>query len=396
MTLSIPSSSSLVYFEIAQSNRLQEQNPDLGHSNNLIDLVNKDEAKLNDMLPFNQDSVDPAKILAAVASHQSQIVLAMVSQYPEMAISMALASSLESYAKQLEYIEGWTNGGVDMFESCLLLMLQDLLDGGIQPEQLEDVFQIVLLDVMINHEKYGLTDWYEANSEDISHILESIGSGSHGLHEKDYDTPAKLAAITQDLYNGILDNGTYPDDSILGVAMAGLEAAGGANALSDQIEHHYYDDYGWWDSGSDNISPMLRLFVLSESLAQHPVMTQEEVELILTGSVDELNKYINDTFGTDPAVPLTALDFLVDSTSWQVQTGYSYDGGHTTQLDWKGDGINPDDLDDLHSNFPPRELTEDELAEVNRIGDQVKVIQQTLKYWLQICRDEQMAFARNT
>ncbi|MDN4708194.1 hypothetical protein QYZ43_21195 [Vibrio parahaemolyticus] len=29
------------------------------------------------------------------------------------------------------------------------------------------------------------------------------------------------------------------------------------------------------------------------------------------------------------------------------------------------------------------------------IGDQVKMLQQTLLYWLKICRDEQMAMAQN-
>ncbi|WP_341663645.1 hypothetical protein [Vibrio sp.] len=50
---------------------------------------------------------------------------------------------------------------------------------------------------------------------------------------------------------------------------------------------------------------------------------------------------------------------------------------------------------DATTNFPERELTDDDIEEINRIGDQVKMLQQTLKYWLSICRDEQMAIARN-
>ncbi|WP_194554311.1 hypothetical protein [Vibrio anguillarum] len=42
-----------------------------------------------------------------------------------------------------------------------------------------------------------------------------------------------------------------------------------------------------------------------------------------------------------------------------------------------------------------RPLTDEELKEVNRIGDQVRMLQETLKYWLQICRDELVAIARN-
>ncbi|TOM46265.1 hypothetical protein CGH79_14795, partial [Vibrio parahaemolyticus] len=52
-------------------------------------------------------------------------------------------------------------------------------------------------------------------------------------------------------------------------------------------------------------------------------------------------------------------------------------------------------LNRFFKDFPSRELTEDEIEEVNRIGDQVKMLQQTLLYWLKICRDEQMAMAQN-
>ncbi|MCG6364785.1 molecular chaperone, partial [Vibrio fluvialis] len=45
--------------------------------------------------------------------------------------------------------------------------------------------------------------------------------------------------------------------------------------------------------------------------------------------------------------------------------------------------------------FPPRVLTDDELKKINRIGDNVKMIMQTLKYWFQILRDERVAIARN-
>ena len=33
--------------------------------------------------------------------------------------------------------------------------------------------------------------------------------------------------------------------------------------------------------------------------------------------------------------------------------------------------------------------------EINRIGDQVKMLQETLKYWLSVIRDEQLSIARN-
>ncbi|AQS37663.1 MULTISPECIES: hypothetical protein [Shewanella] len=381
--------------EKGSSNQLEVGKAKFEESNKLIELATKEEVNLAQILPFTPNDTEPTQVLAAIATHQKQLVAAMVSQNSESAIALALAGSIEAYGKQLEVIQGWTNGGVAMFESALWLMLADLEEGGIQPEELEDVFQIALLEVMINPEKYGLTDWYEKNKEDISHILESTGSGSHGLHEANYDTPKELADVTRKLYEGILSNGNIPEGSLLDQAMDGLEAAGGANELCGQIENNYYQDYGWWDSGASDFSPMLRLFILSESLSQHSTMTQEEVELILNGSVADIDNYINKTFGPGSLGPLTTLSWFCDSTNWQLQEGYNYPGGHTSQVDWKGDGININDLVSLYTNFPQRALTDEELKEVNRIGDQVKMLQQTLKYWIQICRDEQMAIARN-
>lgn len=65
------------------------------------------------------------------------------------------------------------------------------------------------------------------------------------------------------------------------------------------------------------------------------------------------------------------------------------------QIDWMGNGITTNDLVQLYSNFPARELTKEELTKVNNIGDQVRMLQETLKYWLSIIRDEQLATARN-
>ncbi|EJU9794631.1 hypothetical protein AAHL06_004321 [Vibrio parahaemolyticus] len=50
---------------------------------------------------------------------------------------------------------------------------------------------------------------------------------------------------------------------------------------------------------------------------------------------------------------------------------------------------------DFFNNYPSRLLTDEEIKNINRIGDTVKMIQQTLKYWVQIMRDERMAVARN-
>ncbi|MYM58913.1 hypothetical protein GTG28_06725 [Vibrio sp. OCN044] len=356
-----------------------------------IEKAQRDLEKIDPSIALLDKQPVDSEVLAMVAAHQKQVVQSMVSSNPEDAIALALASSIEAYSQQLEIIYGWTNGGVEMFESALWLMLEGIEEGGVQPEELEDLFQIALLEIMIHPEKYGLENWYAANKEDISHILESTGSGSHGLHESDYDTPEELAEVTKSLYEGIMNNATIPEGSLLDEVMSALEDAGGSDALYSQINDNYYDDYGWWTEGTaDDLSPMLRLFLLSEVLSNNPKMSQEDVELILTGSLTEIDDLIKKTFGSN-----SALEFLCANTTWQIQTGYTYPDGKTTQIDWKGDGIDNSDLVDLYTNFKPRDLTDEDIEEINRIGDQVKMLQQTLKYWLQICRDEQMAIARN-
>lgn len=340
-------------------------------------------------------------VLMVVSAHQKDIVAQMANSNPEDAISLSLAASIEAYSKQLEIIEGWTNGGVEMFESALWLMLEDIeSDGVIAPEEMEDLFQLALLEIMIHPEKYGLDDWYSDNKEDISHVLESTGSGGHGLHESDYDSPEELAQVTKSLYDGILENAVIPPGSLLDCVMKDLESGGGKSVLGDQIEDNYYDDYGWWANGTaDDLSPMLRLFLLSILLAENPQMSQQDVEVVLTGSIEEIDEYVAATFGSDSSgTPYTALSFLCENSQWQIQEGGAATGSQPgyDQIDWVGNGIDDDDLIDLYSNFPPRELTEEEIEEVNRIGDQVKMLQQTLLYWLKICRDEQMAIAKNT
>ncbi|HHC6620072.1 TPA: hypothetical protein ACN33S_003950 [Vibrio parahaemolyticus] len=90
------------------------------------------------------------------------------------------------------------------------------------------------------------------------------------------------------------------------------------------------------------------------------------------------------------------VNWLVNNTDWQIQDQDHNDTGkHGGQLDWTGPGLNIQDLVNLYSNFPPRVLSDEDIKEINRIGDSVKMIQQTLKYWIQIMRDERMAVARN-
>ncbi|WP_052329015.1 hypothetical protein [Providencia sneebia] len=164
-----------------------------------------------------------------------------------------------------------------MFRSTLMIMLENMKDKGIGSENLEDLFQLALLEIMVNAKEYGLENWYDKNKNHISHILESTGSGSHSLHEAAYDSPEKMAKWVKQLYDELKREGHIPKESFLGQIMAELDKKGGSQVIHDQIIKGWDDDYGWWIKDNpilgsppvnraNNISPMLKLFILSSIL----------------------------------------------------------------------------------------------------------------------------------
>lgn len=348
----------------------------------------------------NSDSLN-MEVLSLIVNQQKQVVLSMLGLNAEKEISGILAASIEIYTQKLEKIYGWTQGGVEMFRSCLIIMFEDMKNKGIGAENLEDLFQLALLEILVNAKEYGLENWYDKNKNHISHILESTGSGSHSLHESDYNSPENMAKWVKQLYDELKEESNIPKESFLGQIMAELDNKGGSQAIHDQIINGWNDDYGWWvekpNSSTEKsktrgnaISPMLKLFILS-GLMNEKKLNKEQVELVLTGSLADIDKFISSEFDVDTNKhESAALAYLVNNSAWQLQ----YKNG-IYQIDWKGDGINISDLYNLHQKFPGRELTEDELEEINRIGDQIKMLQQTLKYWTQLCTDQQLAFARN-
>ncbi|MFG5016042.1 molecular chaperone [Vibrio cholerae] len=85
-------------------------------------------------------------------------------------------------------------------------------------------------------------------------------------------------------------------------------------------------------------------------------------------------------------------------SDWLVQQNIGWEYDNSGQLDYNRGhegGIPVEMLKNFFDRFPPRILTDDELKKINRIGDNVKMIMQTLKYWFQILRDERVAIARN-
>ncbi|MBW3533556.1 hypothetical protein [Shewanella sp. NKUCC06_TVS] len=334
--------------------------------------------------------------LLMVAAQQKQVVMAMAGQHSEAVIASALATSIEGYGSQLDIVNKWTSGGKPAFEAAIMQMFTAMKEGGINGIEYENMFQLVLLDVLSNSKEYGLED---ANFlKELGTLLEKTGSGSH----TNWDfTPEQLGAKVNNVWstlNSAIQGGKIPTDSIAYQAMSAMSGGNISSTTPTELSRRFtssvYNDPnagGWITSGLNDISPMARIVLLS-ALNGDQTVSAAEVETILTGSKAEVDGLLTKLANMDAMAYL----FSAKCPGWQnsSDTNKPLPPGVTQAFDYDGT-IQAQYLTDLYKNFSPRQLTDEDIKEINRIGDQVKMLQQTLKYWIQVCRDEQMAFARN-
>ncbi|EIF5069384.1 hypothetical protein LFW06_004534, partial [Vibrio parahaemolyticus] len=97
----------------------------------------------------------------------------------ESNISDSLLAAIDQSAVELELIGMWAEGGQAGFQAALELIGQPLL-GLTNPQgsQWEDIFQLAMLDLLINAKEYGV-DTDAAFMQKLSFCLEYIGSGQH-------------------------------------------------------------------------------------------------------------------------------------------------------------------------------------------------------------------------
>ncbi|EOV5436666.1 hypothetical protein ACOAS5_004449 [Vibrio parahaemolyticus] len=134
-----------------------------------------------------------------------------------------------------------------------------------------------------------------------------------------------------------------------------------------------------------HLSPTLKFFLLAQGAMEGPLSANDWVDFI-NADIEEVKKFLN--LGDKDS---SIADWLVAKN-----IGWSLDNGG--QLDFnKGStgGIPIESLENFFNGFPARVLSDEELKLLNRIGDNVKMIMQTLKYWTQILRDERVAVAKN-
>ncbi|HHY0447002.1 TPA: hypothetical protein ACVU4T_003952 [Vibrio parahaemolyticus] len=331
--------------------------------------------------------------LMAASLHQKQIVAQMMSSNPEDAIALSLAASIEAYGQQLENINAWTEGGTAVVEASLPIIFENICQREYQDSYLylEDLFQIVLIDFMLHAEEYGMEDLLEDDDfmDAVGIILEFTGSGNHHDH---FDNRDQQQII--DAYNTVYEelHERAPDNSLMARAFNVIEDNGGLKELEAGMSDEIYDNNG--DINDDQyISPMLVLTTLSIAASSGQI-SSEQWNIVLSGDRDAIEKIIDPNDEYDNLIEYIA----VNQPPHGEGEGYWIYNEDTGYWDYSAPdnvGYEPGYLDRFFKDFPSRELTEEEIEEVNRIGDQVKMLQQTLLYWLKICRDEQMAMAQN-
>ncbi|WP_029826045.1 hypothetical protein [Vibrio parahaemolyticus] len=332
---------------------------------------------------LENDSLNVAdlKMLTETVSNQQNALSLMSSRNAEADIANSLNGAIDQYAKELELIQGWTNGGKDMFNAANRVMFNTIVSSGsVSGIKLEDIFQIAIIDFMANHSNIDSTV-----SDAMRHFLESTGTGSHGVHEGWNGT--KFSQNTDLVWDYMKSNAS--PTSLTREILNYLESnSGGKQALKDQYSTAFDNSEGYaFNSGfnKDNgLSPMLRLTLMSNYLKENPDIKQAEMEIFLTGSFGEIESFVQDTMKE------SLEDLLAKDSQWRV---VNMNGKKV--IDYYGVGLNSSFFVGLYQKFPPRVLSDEDTTNINRIGDTVKMIQQTLKYWIQIMRDERMAIARN-
>ncbi|WP_158161010.1 molecular chaperone [Grimontia hollisae] len=309
----------------------------------------------------------------------------------ESNISDAMLEAIGKSTEDLSILQGWTEGGAAMFNSANKVMfetLKKLLQSSDETKKgfaREDLFQLAVIDFMANNENIQ-----KEIKDNMAHYLESTGSGSHGIHEG--WNGQKFADELQSVWGHIK---THSQENSLSKEILNiLDQNGGIDALKTQYTSKFDDANGYafrdnLDTGNYGLSPMLRLAVMAKFLTKNPDIVQADLEMFMTGTVKDIEDLISKHLGGS----ITLKSLLTEGEGgWKIIDGVN---GTGKIVDWTGVGLDLNYFTDLYTKFPSRVLGDEDLKEINRIGDNVKMIMQSLKYWYQILRDERVAIARN-
>ncbi|EGQ8608972.1 hypothetical protein GNT15_23225 [Vibrio parahaemolyticus] len=351
----------------------------IGNQGVVESVTNLDQAL--SLLENDSLNVADLKTLSDTVNNKRSALSLMSSRNAEADIANSLNEAIDQYAKELELIQGWTNGGKEMFNAANRVMFNTIVSSGnVSGFKLEDIFQIAIIDFMANNSNIP-SDVFGA----MQHFLESSGTGSHGVHEN--WTGSVFSQNVDKVWDYMKSNASTT--SLSHEILNYLDTVGGKQALKNQYSNAFDNSEGYaFNPGFDKnngLSPMLRLTLMANYLKTNPDIKQAEMEIFLKGSFGEIEKFVQTT--TKESLE----DLLAKDSAWRVVPN----GAGKNIIDYIGVGLDSTFFVNLYQKFPPRVLSDEDTTNINRIGDTVKMIQQTLKYWIQIMRDERMAVARN-
>ncbi|EJG1206193.1 hypothetical protein RUL15_004353 [Vibrio parahaemolyticus] len=355
------------------------------------------------------------KTLSDTVNNQRSALSLMSSRNAEVDIANSLQDSIDDYAKELELIGMWVEGGKGGFYVALDKIANNLFNQS--SPSYEDLFQVALIDVLINAADYGLENDAKF-MQYLSWCIEYIGTGQHNTWIDDLPAPPNIVenVTNQGINNGNLkkladdvwiniyqkiSSGDIPTSSLAYRAMSLISGGSSVSStlpssLGNKLDKNNYfsaNSGGWITTTNNNMSPMMRLMLLTQALGDDD-LSKAELETILTGNLKDINDLTTKKFNQNPYEYILAKDPIWQNSDHSGAQGASKPSGVTITLDYSGK-LNQPYLTNLYQNHPSRVLGDDEITDINRIGDTVKMIQQTLKYWIQIMRDERMAIARN-
>lgn len=389
----------------------------------------------------------------------------------EQEIADSLINAIDDHTTQLEAIANWTDGGLNAFKGAIEMIAQNMMANkptdGSYGSYYEDLFQLVLMDVLANAKDYGL-EGDKTFMQFLSWSLEYIGTGQHNswvetLPNPDGSNPTlpdssahgnagnHLVKIANKVWVKIrekIGGGEIPNNSLAARLMSFISTNGGhdnGKQISVNLPSSIYNNLytakengtlvgagegfynsqsgGWITNNNNHMSPLMRVTLLSYILKDKGELSTPHVNTIMYGSlkkIDDLYKQLFNVSGNSQQpenVYLYIIRWEKDTTAGNGSGGSTTNGtlekdnkgwqnsavnddpnnrpsGVTISLDFAGE-LNTDWLNNLSKNYPPRILGDEDIKEINRLGDSAKMIMQTLKYWFQIMRDERVAIARN-
>nr|WP_233267828.1 hypothetical protein [Vibrio mimicus] len=200
-------------------------------------VTNLDQALL--FLNSDPSSNADLKTLSDTVNDQRRALNLISARNAEVDIANSLQDSIDDYAKELELIGMWVEGGKGGFYVALDKIANNLFNQS--PPSYEDLFQVALIDVLINSVDYGLENDADF-MQYLSWCIEYIGTGQHNTWIDDLPSPpsmienvtnngiqnGNLKKIAEKVWERIhqqINSGAIPESSLAYRAMAKISGA---------------------------------------------------------------------------------------------------------------------------------------------------------------------------